>query len=222
MEPTAKDTKHEKRPATKDVVVPTTMHVSLDDDAAPAFSGTQEAENGKKVQRKSEAELIGEAVKPTKIPEAAKEAGFVEESSEELLGRPHVNEKNFTTDVKVDRKRIDTPEMRFAELQRLATAYLNPDDVDMLEKAFLFARDAHAGQCRKSGEPFIAHPVEVALILADLRMDVETLCAALLHDTVEDSDVSLAVVEEQFNQQVAQLVDGVTKITRIEVESLSD
>ena len=92
----------------------------------------------------------------------------------------------------------------------------------MLAKAFRFASEAHEGQCRKSGEPFVAHPVEVAIILADLRMDVETLCAALLHDTVEDTSVTRDQVEAEFNPQVAQLVEGVTKITRIEVESLTD
>ena len=92
----------------------------------------------------------------------------------------------------------------------------------MLAKAFRFAKRGARGQCRKSGEPFVAHPVEVAIILADLRMDVETLCAALLHDTVEDTSVTRDQVEAEFNPQVAQLVEGVTKITRIEVESLTD
>lgn len=115
-----------------------------------------------------------------------------------------------------------TPEARFEELLQQTATYLNDEDQATLRKAFDFAGKAHADQERKSGEPFIAHPVEVALILADLRMDVETVCAALLHDTVEDSDVSLEEVEEEFNNQIAQLVDGVTKITRIEVESLSD
>ena len=108
-----------------------------------------------------------------------------EESDEELLGRARATEKSFAPEAKASRPRIETPEMRFSELQRQTSAYMNEPDEEMLEKAFLFARDAHAGQCRKSGEPFIAHPVEVAIILADLRMDVESICAALLHDTVE-------------------------------------
>ena len=116
----------------------------------------------------------------------------------------------------------ETPEERFAELQEVTGAYLSEEDEELLARAFSFADMAHKGQCRKSGEPFIVHPVEVALILADLRMDVETLCAALIHDTVEDSDVTLAEVEETFNERIAHLVDGVTKISRIEVESLSD
>ena len=92
----------------------------------------------------------------------------------------------------------------------------------MLRRAFEFARAAHAGQCRKSGEPFIIHPIEVGIILADLRMDAETITAALLHDTVEDTKVTAEEVERTFNPQVRALVEGVTKITRIEVESLTD
>ncbi len=115
-----------------------------------------------------------------------------------------------------------TPESRFAVLQELTAAYLPPEDEAMIARAFEFAREAHQGQARKSGEPFILHPVEVAIILADLRMDAETICAALLHDTVEDTSVTAEEVEAEFNDQVRSLVEGVTKITRIEVESLSD
>ncbi len=140
----------------------------------------------------------------------------------ESLGHPHVMPKSFAPEAKMTEHRVFTPEERFEELQRLTSVYLSEEDEALLAKAFTFASEAHAGQCRKSGEPFIAHPVEVAIILADLRMDVETLCAALLHDTVEDTSVTSAQVAEEFNPQIAQLVDGVTKITRIEVESLTD
>ncbi len=144
---------------------------------------------------------------------------------DDLLGRSHVAEKAFSAEVKagfMEPLGTETPEDRFLELQRLTSVYLSPEDEALLAKAFAFASNAHQGQCRKSGEPFVAHPVEVALILADLRMDVETLCAALLHDTVEDTEVTADEVGREFNTQVAQLVEGVTKITRIEVESLSD
>ncbi|WP_297629407.1 bifunctional (p)ppGpp synthetase/guanosine-3',5'-bis(diphosphate) 3'-pyrophosphohydrolase [uncultured Slackia sp.] len=114
------------------------------------------------------------------------------------------------------------PEVRFAKLQRVTAEYINEDDQALLEKAYRFASEAHKEQKRKSGEPFIAHPIEVALILADLRMDADTLCAALLHDTVEDTPTTVEEVSELFNPQVAQLVQGVTKITRIEVGSLTD
>lgn len=141
-----------------------------------------------------------------------------------LLGRPHVAEKTFATEPHLEEvaHETETPEDRFTEFQQLVSAYLPASDQVMLAKAFTFASEAHEGQCRKSGEPFVAHPVEVAIILADLRMDVETLCAALLHDTVEDTCVTTDTVAKEFNEQIAQLVEGVTKITRIEVESLSD
>ena len=140
-----------------------------------------------------------------------------------LLGRPHVAEKAFSTEAtKVMPKGEKTPDERFADLQDMTRGYLTDEEEAKLEKAFRFAASAHEGACRKSGEPFIAHPVEVAIILADLRMDVETLCAALLHDTVEDTDVTSQLVDQEFGPHVAQLVDGVTKITRIEVETLTD
>lgn len=114
------------------------------------------------------------------------------------------------------------PEDRFQELLSFAEQYLDENDIALLKKAFAFACEAHAGQLRKSGEPFVIHPVEVAIILADLHMDVETLIAALLHDTVEDSSTTKEQVAEEFSPTVADLVDGVTKITKLEVESLSD
>ena len=117
---------------------------------------------------------------------------------------------------------VATPEERFEALEKLAGNYLNEDELKMLEKAFAFASKAHDGQKRKSGEPFIIHPVEVAIILADLHMDVETLCAAILHDTVEDSSTTKEEVAEEFGPAVAELVDGVTKITKLEVEDLTD
>ena len=97
----------------------------------------------------------------------------------------------------------------------------NGDAVDHqeVERAFVFACERHADQRRRSGEEFINHPVEVAKICAGLRLDTETLCAALLHDTVEDTSASLTEVANGFGQQVAHLVDGVTKLTGITFES---
>ena len=115
-----------------------------------------------------------------------------------------------------------TPAERFAYLQDMCSTYLGEDEENMLAEAFAFADAAHAGQKRKSGEPFIAHPVEVAIILASLHMDAETIAAALLHDTIEDTDVSREDVVERFGDDVANLVEGVTKITKIEVGTLSD
>ncbi len=99
----------------------------------------------------------------------------------------------------------------------------NPEaDLTGLDEAYDFAQGAHSGQTRKSGEPFLNHPLEVALILAELHLDTATLKAALLHDTVEDSSVTLEEVRVGFGDEVADLVDGVTKLGRIEFESQSE
>ena len=110
---------------------------------------------------------------------------------------------------------------RFDILFENASTYLNDEDCKAIEEAYLFAKGAHEGQFRKSGEPFIMHPVEVAIILSDLRMDSDTLRAAVLHDTVEDTEYTLEDVRQKFGDTVAELVDGVTKINSLEIESLS-
>ena len=110
---------------------------------------------------------------------------------------------------------------RFDILFENASTYLNDEDCKAIEEAYLFAKGAHEGQFRKSGEPFIMHPVEVAIILSDLRMDSDTLRAAVLHDTVEDTEYTLEDVRQKFGDTVAELGDGVTKINSLEIESLS-
>jgi GTP diphosphokinase / guanosine-3',5'-bis(diphosphate) 3'-diphosphatase len=92
-------------------------------------------------------------------------------------------------------------------------------DRTALEHAFEFACDRHADQLRYSGDEFITHPVGVAQICAGMRLDTATLCAALLHDTVEDTSASLEEIREEFGEEIAQLVDGVTKLTGITFES---
>ncbi|HEX5308189.1 MAG TPA: bifunctional (p)ppGpp synthetase/guanosine-3',5'-bis(diphosphate) 3'-pyrophosphohydrolase [Solirubrobacteraceae bacterium] len=92
-------------------------------------------------------------------------------------------------------------------------------DRDRVEDAFVFACEHHAAQRRRSGEDFIVHPVGVARICAGMRLDTETLCAALLHDTVEDTSASLAEVRERFGEEIAAIVDGVTKLTGITFQS---
>jgi GTP pyrophosphokinase len=114
------------------------------------------------------------------------------------------------------------PEDVFEQLREMVSQYMDEDDLVRIRAAFDFAVAAHEGQFRKSGEPFVIHPVEVAKILADLRMDAQTICAALLHDTVEDTKTTPEEVEELFGSEVRELVEGVTKITRIEVENLTD
>ncbi len=112
---------------------------------------------------------------------------------------------------------------RFQRLIDTVRSYLPAEDADRVEDAYHFALEHHHGQLRKSGEPYIIHPVEVALILAkNLHCDADTLCAGLLHDTVEDTDVTLDDIKEHFGEQVADLVDGITKLTNILVDSLSE
>lgn len=92
-------------------------------------------------------------------------------------------------------------------------------DLSLLKKAYAFAKEAHRGQTRISGCPYIEHPVEVARILAGLELDLETLAACFLHDTVEDTDVTLELIEKEFGKEIALLVDGVTKLKRLEYRS---
>jgi GTP pyrophosphokinase len=105
------------------------------------------------------------------------------------------------------------------ELLAEVSAY-NPDfDRELVTRAFLFAERAHEGQTRRSGQDFIHHPFGVAQICAELRQDEQTIAAALLHDVVEDTDVELEEVRAEFGDEIARLVEGVTKLTRISFES---
>lgn len=98
--------------------------------------------------------------------------------------------------------------------------HYNPEaDLDLLRKAYHFADLLHAGQKRFSGDPYIIHPVAVALILAELELDMDTLVAGLLHDTVEDTGVTLEDLQENFGVDIALLVDGVTKLNRLQFQS---
>jgi GTP pyrophosphokinase len=108
--------------------------------------------------------------------------------------------------------------MTVSELLRIAD-HLEPRDQETVRRAFERAQAAHAGQRRLSGEEYVNHPMEVAAILADLQLDAPTLAAALLHDTVEDTPLTAAEVEQEFGPEVARLVDGVTKLGRISLRS---
>ena len=90
---------------------------------------------------------------------------------------------------------------------------------DLLEKAYWFAVKAHQGQKRFSGELYITHPLGVANILAELELDLDTIAAGLLHDVVEDTEVTLEEIEAEFGADIAQLVDGVTKLSKLEFKS---
>lgn len=108
------------------------------------------------------------------------------------------------------------------ELQKLLTkikSYTNDPDLDLVTRAYDFAEKAHEGQFRDSGEPFFHHPVEVAKILVDLELDETFIVAALLHDVVEDTNIPLEKIEQEFGDEIAQLVNGVTKLTKINFKS---
>ncbi|PGL70561.1 bifunctional (p)ppGpp synthetase/guanosine-3',5'-bis(diphosphate) 3'-pyrophosphohydrolase [Bacillus sp. AFS055030] len=100
-----------------------------------------------------------------------------------------------------------------------ATHYLKEDDVAFIKRAYEYARDAHSEQFRKSGEPYIIHPVQVAGILVGLEMDATTISAGFLHDVVEDTEVSKEDLENHFGKEVSMLVDGVTKLGKIKFKS---
>ncbi len=103
----------------------------------------------------------------------------------------------------------------FDSLKDVAQEYLTEPQIEALRQSYVVARDAHEGQTRSSGEPYIIHPVAVARILAEMRLDLETLQAALLHDVIEDCDVTKEDLEAQFGHAVAELVDGVSKLDKL-------
>ncbi|MDP5041612.1 MAG: RelA/SpoT family protein, partial [Paraglaciecola sp.] len=110
----------------------------------------------------------------------------------------------------------------FEGLKQKLESYLPPDRVADIQRAFLLARDAHSGQMRSSGDPYITHPVAVAGILADMRLDYETLMAALLHDVIEDTHHDKDDLSAQFGQTVGELVEGVSKLDKIQFSSTQE
>ncbi len=102
------------------------------------------------------------------------------------------------------------------------SGYLKPEDISQLQNAYLFSQSAHSGQYRKSGEPYISHPLAVASILGKLHLDTQTLTAALLHDVMEDTHVSKSEISNRFGTAVADLVDGVSKLDKIEFQTHAD
>jgi GTP pyrophosphokinase len=105
--------------------------------------------------------------------------------------------------------------MEISQLLDKAKTYLSEDRLALVEEAYQFALKAHDGQLRRSGEPYLQHPLETASILTDLKFDVSSIAAALLHDVPEDSGIPLSEVEEKFGPEIARLVDGVTKLSNI-------
>ena len=131
---------------------------------------------------------------------------------------------NTKQDVRIDNGELETsmipedftePEVLYQKLIRMVKQYHPSQDVHLIEKAYKIAYQAHEGQCRKSGEPYIIHPVCVCIILAELELDKETIVAGMLHDVVEDTVMTSEEIAEEFSDEVALLVDGVTKLTQI-------
>lgn len=109
----------------------------------------------------------------------------------------------------------DIPDMAFSLLKQ-KSGYLNPADSVLLRAAYQFANKAHEGQFRSSGEPYITHPIAVACICAEWKLDAQTLMAALLHDSIEDCNITKSDIAEQFGIETSELVDGVTKLDKVQ------
>ncbi len=105
------------------------------------------------------------------------------------------------------------------ELEKVTRTYLPDSEIESIKRAYEFGLKAHEGQIRKSGEPYFTHPVEVAKILADMHMDYQTLCAAILHDVIEDTETAKKEIKTCFDKDIADLVDGVSKLTQINFDS---
>ena len=136
-----------------------------------------------------------------------------------------VEPETKTTEVKIDNGELDTsmtpkdftePGILYEKLKNMIRGYHPSTDISMVEKAYEIARGAHEGQLRKSGEPYIIHPLCVCIILAELELDKETIVAGMLHDVVEDTVMTSDEITEEFGGEVSLLVDGVTKLTQID------
>ncbi len=108
---------------------------------------------------------------------------------------------------------------RFRDLMKTLRANRPNDDLEIIKKAYEFSQKNHAGQSRASGEPYLVHPLEVACVLAEMKMDPVAICAGLLHDSVEDTSVTIVDIRKEFGEQVAHIVEGVTKISKIDFSS---
>ena len=102
-------------------------------------------------------------------------------------------------------------------LSKKLNEYLSTKQIEQIYKAYEFANEAHSGQFRTSGEPYVSHPIAVANILSTLHMDVDSLSAAILHDVIEDCGIPKNIIEKRFNKQVANLVDGVSKLDKLDI-----
>src|SRR5512143_252777 len=111
------------------------------------------------------------------------------------------------------------PAVRLEDIVERIQNYHPDADVDLLRRAYIFSAKAHQGQTRLSGEAYLIHPIEVAAVLASLKLDVPSVAAGLLHDTIEDTAVTHEDIKALFGDEVAMLVDGMTKLSRMELQS---
>ena len=109
--------------------------------------------------------------------------------------------------------------LRFNDIAEQIESYNPSADLGLLEKAYVFSAKVHQGQVRRSGEPYLIHPLEVAGILAKMKLDMATVATGLLHDTMEDTLTTLEEVREHFGDEIANLVDGVTKISQMSFQT---
>src|SRR5438270_1142181 len=105
---------------------------------------------------------------------------------------------------------------KFRDLMKMMEESRPGEDLELIRKAYDYSQRHHAGQTRASGEPYLIHPLEVAYVLADIRLDPIAIAAGLLHDSVEDTSVTIEEIQAEFGEQVAHIVEGVTKISRID------
>src|SRR5712691_3597740 len=117
------------------------------------------------------------------------------------------------------RQHLENNLPRFHDLLKQMSEARPNDDLEIVRKAYEFSQRYHAGQMRASGEPYLVHPLEVANVLAEMKMDTTAIVAGLLHDSVEDTSVTIVDIRREFGEQVAHIVEGVTKISKIDFAS---
>ena len=106
---------------------------------------------------------------------------------------------------------------KFRDLQKTVAANRPGDDLAIIKKAYEYAQTHHTGQTRASGEPYLVHPLEVAQVLAEMKLDSGAIAAGLLHDAIEDTEATREDIKKEFGEQIANIVEGVTKIDKIDV-----
>jgi len=132
---------------------------------------------------------------------------------------PDDKSQDIDTDIGISSARRTTPESEFLSLNANVQKYMRNQDLEIIRTAYEYAAKCHSRQQRRSGEPYIVHPLTVANILTELKVDLASILAAILHDVVEDTGATLEEIEQLFGKTVAELVDGLTKIAKIRFRS---